>query len=373
MPTRPNRNADRRDPGWMRPFALAVAMHALLFALLAVGVAWHTEEPAAVQAELWSETVKESGSAPKAETPDVTPPTPVTPREVPPPIAPKPIVVPPEPVVPRPVPREVPPPVVAPPKPTQADIALDRQRELDRKRKEAEQQDAADRKRAELERQRQEQVKADQAKADKLKADQIKADQAKADKQKADDAQRQRDAAERQKADDDRKRKEADDKAAQAKADALAKANQAKADAAQKAVDAKARGDAVARMLASAGGSGASSASGGTGTGQSGSGRDAVSSGPRGDGGYAARVGQKIRGNTVFDVPDSLAGNPAVIYHVTLDPTGDVMDIRKTQSSGVPGFDEAVERAIRKSAPFPPDATGRPPREFDITHKPKDH
>ncbi len=376
MPINPRRPERRRDPGWIKPFALALGMHGLLFALLALGVAWHTEEPAAVQAELWSETIRESGAAPKAETPAEPAPeeTRPVPREE--------VVVPPTPPQPTPQPvpppRPVPPPPapVVPPAPTKADIALERQRAAAQAQKEAEQ--AAERKRIE-------QQKLDDARqrdlAERKRQDQLKADQLKADQQRKaeDDRKRQADAtAAKAKADADAKAKA--DADAKAKADAAAKAKadaaeKAKADAAAKAAAQQRFDKDLARMSAMAGGSGASgptSATGGNGSGQSGTGRDAVSSGPRGDGGYAGRVAQKIRSNTVFDVPDSLSGNPPVVYHVTLDPTGDVLDLRKTQSSGVPGFDEAVERAIRKSAPFPPDASGRPPREFDVSHRPKD-
>ncbi|MFN8916087.1 MAG: TonB C-terminal domain-containing protein [Burkholderiales bacterium] len=38
----------------------------------------------------------------------------------------------------------------------------------------------------------------------------------------------------------------------------------------------------------------------------------------------------------------------------------------------MPGFDEAVERAIRKSEPFPADSSGKVPRNFQFTHRLKD-
>ena len=38
----------------------------------------------------------------------------------------------------------------------------------------------------------------------------------------------------------------------------------------------------------------------------------------------------------------------------------------------MPGFDEAVKRAIEKSQPFPPDSSGRAPSGFTVSHKPKD-
>lgn len=106
--------------------------------------------------------------------------------------------------------------------------------------------------------------------------------------------------------------------------------------------------------------------------GQPGTGTDARTAGPRGDSGYGARVQQLIRNNTVFDVPRDLAANPEAVFRVDLDPAGYVITLRKLASSGLPGFDEAVERAIRKTEPFPPDASGRPPRSLDIHHRPKE-
>jgi colicin import membrane protein len=38
----------------------------------------------------------------------------------------------------------------------------------------------------------------------------------------------------------------------------------------------------------------------------------------------------------------------------------------------VPGFDEAVRRAIEKSQPFPKDKNGSVPSSFVSVHKPKD-
>jgi colicin import membrane protein len=108
-------------------------------------------------------------------------------------------------------------------------------------------------------------------------------------------------------------------------------------------------------------------------TGSGGSGQAAKSQGAsRADAGYAAKVGGKIRSNTVFNVPDELANNPAVEYSVDLLPDGSVRGIRKLKSSGMPGFDDAVRRAIEKSQPFPPDSSGRAPSGFTVSHKPKD-
>ena len=108
-------------------------------------------------------------------------------------------------------------------------------------------------------------------------------------------------------------------------------------------------------------------------TGSGGSGQAAKSSGNnRADAGYTSKVAARIKSHTVFNVPDELEGNPAVEYIVELLPDGSVRNVRKMHSSGVAGFDEAVQRAIGKSAPFPPDQSGAVPSSIRVLHKPKD-
>ena len=97
------------------------------------------------------------------------------------------------------------------------------------------------------------------------------------------------------------------------------------------------------------------------------------SQGGRADANYIGRLATKIKSNTVFVTPPDLSGNPAVEYRVDLLPDGSVRGIRKLQSSGLPSFDEAVERAIRRSEPFPADNTGSVPTSFTFVHRPKDN
>jgi colicin import membrane protein len=67
--------------------------------------------------------------------------------------------------------------------------------------------------------------------------------------------------------------------------------------------------------------------------------------------GYTDRIRAKIRGNIVL--PPDLRGNPSAIFDVAQLPTGEVISVRLTKSSGHPGYDAAVERAILKSSPLP--------------------
>ncbi len=71
-------------------------------------------------------------------------------------------------------------------------------------------------------------------------------------------------------------------------------------------------------------------------------------------------------------MPEDLAGNPGVVYEIHLYPDGSTGDIQLRKSSGVPGFDEAVKRAIKKSEPFPADKSGKFPPSITLSHKPKD-
>jgi colicin import membrane protein len=66
---------------------------------------------------------------------------------------------------------------------------------------------------------------------------------------------------------------------------------------------------------------------------------------------YRDLISATVRGNT--RLPDNLKGNPQVEFLVKLLPTGQVVDVRPLKPSGNPAYDEAVERAIRKSSPLP--------------------
>lgn len=116
--------------------------------------------------------------------------------------------------------------------------------------------------------------------------------------------------------------------------------------------------EALERMTAQAGGSGPGTAP----RAQAG----------RADADYGSRVAAKIKSNTIFNVSDNLNGNPPVEFEVQLLPDGSLRSMRKVKPSGVPGFDEAVARAIERSSPFPPDRTGAVPTSFNVIHRPKD-
>jgi colicin import membrane protein len=108
--------------------------------------------------------------------------------------------------------------------------------------------------------------------------------------------------------------------------------------------------------------------------GSGGSGDAAKSTGMnRGDPSYAARIAAKVRSNTVFNANDTSSNNPTVEYRIELLPDGSLRGaIKKLKSSGVPAFDDAVEKAIEKSLPFPRDKSGEVPASIVYVHKMKE-
>lgn len=66
---------------------------------------------------------------------------------------------------------------------------------------------------------------------------------------------------------------------------------------------------------------------------------------------YTGMIRDKIRGNIV--APPDMLGNPQAVFEVTVIPSGEVINVRMTKSSGNAAYDNAVERAIRKSSPLP--------------------
>src|SRR5512135_1664873 len=86
---------------------------------------------------------------------------------------------------------------------------------------------------------------------------------------------------------------------------------------------------------------------------------------------WVDKIRAKIRGNIVL--PPGIKGNPEAHFVIVLLPTGEVLDVRKTQSSGLPALDDAIDRAIRKSSPLPkPDDTRVFERKIEITYRPLD-
>ena len=95
------------EPKRLPSFLLAVFVHAILLSFLWFGISWQSNEPVAVEAEVWDMSVQTAAAPP-------------LPAEPPPEPEPEP--------EPQPVQRAEPPPPVERPAPTPPDIALEREK-----------------------------------------------------------------------------------------------------------------------------------------------------------------------------------------------------------------------------------------------------
>ncbi len=114
----------------------------------------------------------------------------------------------------------------------------------------------------------------------------------------------------------------------------------------------------IERMLGQAGASGAPQA---TGTAQQAAGPSA---------GYGARVAARIKPNVVFT--ETVSGNPRAEVEVRTLPDGTIAGRRIVKSSGNADWDEAVLKAIDRTATLPRDTDGRVPPSLIIGLRPQD-
>lgn len=304
------------EPNRWPAIGLAVGVHAMLLAFLWIGVSWQNNAPVAVEAEIWDVTTQ-TAAPPPAPAPAPEPePEPETPP-------------------PRPAPKAVePPPVVEKPQPKQPDIALEREK----KRKEE-----LKRKQIEEEREREvaEQKRAEEKKAKALaekKERELEEKKAKADAEKKEAEKKKKEEAEKKKKEDaDKKKKAAEE---------------------QKKLDA-ARAEEMRRITGAAGNPTS------TGTAQK-------STAPRSDPGYSAAITAKVKGNTSYAGSLDEPGNPTASFRVEQLPTGEIISVKMIKSSGVPAFDEAVEKGIAKSSPLPKKKDGTVERSLVINFHMKD-
>jgi colicin import membrane protein len=247
-------------------------------------------------------------AAPAANEPEPAPPEPVKPPE------------PVQKVEPKPEPKPVP----TPPKANQAaereaaDIAL---------KKEKEKKKLEEKKAAELEKKKLEK--------DKLEKEKVK------EKEKAKEL-------EKKKKEEALKKEEA---AAKAKEDAKKAAVEEKRAAAL-------RNENLKRMQGMAGASGDENAKG----------TAMKSSGPSAS--YAGRIRARIKPNITFT--EDVAGNPKAEVEVRTSPDGTILSRKLLSSSGNKSWDDAVLKAIDKTAVLPRDEDGRVPPVLEISFRPKD-
>jgi len=90
----------------------------------------------------------------------------------------------------------------------------------------------------------------------------------------------------------------------------------------------------------------------------------------RGDPTYRARVIGCIRPHIVFAVPEGTSTGVAALFRVELLPDGTVADVRLVKPSGLPGYDAAAERAIRRCDPFPRPLEGPFERLLEVDMRP---
>jgi len=334
------------EPNRWPAIGLAVGVHALLLAFLAIGVSWQSTTPVAVEAEIWDLTTQTAAPPPPPPEPEPEPEP-----ETPPPPAPTPRAVTPP-----------PPPVEQPAPPKQPDIALEREK----KRQE-------DLKRKEEARQERERELAEQKRIEQKREDDKKAKEAKdlAEKKEREAEKKKQDAAEQKKRDEAEK-KEADKKEAEKKEAEQKKKDEAekkkKADAEKKkqeAADQKKRDAARAeemRRITGAAGTGSPSSTG----------TAAQSTAPGRDKGYVAAITAKVKGNTSYAGDLDEPGNPVASFRVEQLPTGEIISVRKIKGSGVASFDDAVEKGISKSSPLPKKKDGTVERSLVIDFHMKD-
>ena len=315
-----------------RALVLAVLAHAVLLAALTWGVSWKSELlPVAAEAELWSALPQEA--APKLQ-------------ELPPEPTPEPPAAPPQPVVKAPAPPPPSPPAEV--QPTLPDPAIALAQEKRRLQKEKQQ--ALEK----LEKEKLAKLKQEKLKQEKLNRDkaQREADKLQAKRQQEKEAQEAKDAKEKKAADE---KKLADNKK---KLDQAAQRKQAEQAAAEnKNLEAQRQAN-LQRMAGLAGATGASNA---TGTAQR-------SSGPSAS--YAGRIRASIKPNIIL--LDDIAGNPVAEVEVRTSPDGTIVNRKLLKSSGEKSWDDAVLKAIDKTATLPKDVDGRVPPVLVISFRPKD-
>jgi len=295
-----------------RSLSFALFMHLLLLAALTWGVHWKSEpNNMSASAELWSAVPLEA--APAANEPEPTPIEPVKPPEPVKAVEPKPEPKPIAPASPK---------LNAATEREAADIALKKEKE---KKKLEEKKTAELDKKKKLEKEKLEQEKLAKEK-EKEKAKEL-------EKKKKEEALKKEVAA--AKAKEDAKKLATEEK----RAEAL-------------------RNENLKRMQGMAGASGDENAKGSA----------LKSSGPSAS--YAGRIRARIKPNITFT--EDIAGNPKAEVEVRTSPDGTILSRKLLSSSGNKSWDEAVLKAIDKTAILPRDEDGRVPPVLEISYRPKD-
>lgn len=165
--------------------------------------------------------------------------------------------------------------------------------------------------------------------------------------------------AEKERADQKKAEREKQERLEREKAE---KAEAARKDKAADAQREKLRQDQIRRMNEQLGGG--PSGNGGPGS----TGSAARDAGPSAT--YAGRILARIKPNIVFT--DEIGGNPRAEVEMTVGADGHIISQRIRQSSGVKAWDDAVLRAVERTAVLPRDTDGKVPPSIVIGFRPRD-
>jgi hypothetical protein len=88
-------------------------------------------------------------------------------------------------------------------------------------------------------------------------------------------------------------------------------------------------------------------------------------------GSYAARIAAAVRPNIVYADVDQVSGNPIAEFDVSLATDGSIVGVKLRKSSGVPSWDDAAERGLRRTDKLPRDIDGRVHPVIVVALRPK--
>jgi colicin import membrane protein len=86
------------------------------------------------------------------------------------------------------------------------------------------------------------------------------------------------------------------------------------------------------------------------------------------------KLRNRVKPNITFSEAQmqSVKGNPAAEVEVICSPSGQIMGMKLTQSSGNAAWDQAVMAAIEKTAQLPRDENGNIPSRIPFVFRPRD-
>ncbi len=89
---------------------------------------------------------------------------------------------------------------------------------------------------------------------------------------------------------------------------------------------------------------------------------------------YLAKLRARVKPNITFSDTQlqSVRGNPAAEVEVSCSPSGQIIAVKLTQSSGNAAWDQAVLKAIEKTGTLPRDENGKIPSKIPFVFRPRD-